>query len=349
MARQTPGNRVDTKAYLDTARAQFLGNFRHRILRLRHRHTVPWGDDHRVGIFQHFGGFFGVNLAVFAHFFFATGRGTVGTKTTGNHANERTVHRLTHDVRQNGTGRTYQRTGNDQQVVAEHKARRRRRPTGVGVQHGDDYRHICPADRRHQMPAKGQRDNGHHQQTQHLRAHAIGTHECHHQQERNHQRRQVKLVTIWQHQRLRRHLAAQLAERHDGTGKGDRTDKDTEEHFSQVNIDQNLFHAGFMLQVAVEAHQHRGQTDEAVQHRHQLRHLGHFQFLRQANTNRPTDNHRQQDPRYVAGIRPEDGCDQGNRHTGDAVVVALLRRFVFGKPGETENKQDCGNNVCSCN
>jgi hypothetical protein len=33
----------------------------------------------------------------------------------------------------------------------------------------------------------------------------------------------------------------------------------------------------------------------------QLRHLGHFHALRQANTNRAADDHRHQDPRHVAG------------------------------------------------
>ena len=116
-----------------------------------------------------------------------------------------------------------------------------------------------------------------------------------------------------------------------------------------MNIDQNLLHAGFVLQVAVKAHQHRCQTHEAVQNRHQLRHFGHFNFLRQANTNRAADDHRQQDPRHVAGIRPEDGRNQCDSHPGNTVVVALLGRFVFGQTCKAKNKQDRGNNVCSCN
>ena len=114
------------------------------------------------------------------------------------------------------------------------------------------------------MPAESQRDDGHDQQTQYLSTGAIGAHKGNQQQQRNHQRRQIQLVTIWQHQRLRGHLAAQFAERHDGTGKGYRTDEDTEEHFGQMNIDQNLIHTGFMLQVAVETDQHRCQTNKAV-------------------------------------------------------------------------------------
>ena len=198
------------------------------------------------------------------------------------------------------------------------------------------------------MPAEGQRDDSHHQQRQHLQTNAFGTHEDHQQHKRYHQRRQVQLMAVWQHQRLRGDLPAQLAERDNGTGEGDRTDEDTEEHFRQVNIHQNRFQTWRVVQVAVEAHQHCGQTHKAVQNRHQLRHLGHFNAFRQANTNRTADDHRHQDPRHVAGVRPEDGGDQRNRHPGDTKVIPLLRRFVFGKPRQTENKQDCSNNVCGC-
>ncbi len=115
-----------------------------------------------------------------------------------------------------------------------------------------------------------------------------------------------------------------------------------------MNVDQNRLHTWFVVQVAVEAHQHRRQTHEAVQDRHQLRHLGHLNAFRQTNTNRPTDDHRHQDPGNVAGIGSEDGGNQRNRHPGDTKVITLLRRFVFGKSRQTENKQDCSNNVCGC-
>ncbi|MNV11805.1 hypothetical protein D3C71_1023840 [compost metagenome] len=155
-------------------------------------------------------------------------------------------------------------------------------------------------------------------------------------------------MTVWQHQWFRRNLAAQFAKRHDRPGEGHCTDEDPEEHFGQMNIDQNRFHARFVIQVAVKAYQHRRQTDKAVQNRDQLWHLGHFHTFRQTNTNRTTDDHRHQDPRDVTGIRPEDGGNQCDRHTRDTKVVPALRRFVFGKPRQTANKQDCSNNICRC-
>ena len=116
-----------------------------------------------------------------------------------------------------------------------------------------------------------------------------------------------------------------------------------------MNVHQNWFQARVVIQVAVKANQYRRQTNEAVQNRHQLRHLGHFNFFRQADTNCAADDHRHQNPGNIAGIRAKNRRDQRNRHPGDTVVVTLLRGFVFGKSRQAENKQDRGNNVCSCN
>ncbi|MOA45171.1 hypothetical protein D3C78_1675430 [compost metagenome] len=103
MTRQTARNRVNTKAYFDAARTQSLGNFRYRILRLRYRHAIAWGDDHRMRVFQHISGVFGRNFTVLTDFFIARGRSAIGTKSTCNHAEEGAVHRLTHNVRQDRT------------------------------------------------------------------------------------------------------------------------------------------------------------------------------------------------------------------------------------------------------
>ncbi len=136
-------------------------------------------------------------------------------------------------------------------------------------------------------------------------------------------------MTVWQHQRLRGDFAAQFAERHNGAGEGHRPDKDAEEHLRQVDIHQDRLQARLVVQVAVKAHQYGGQTHEAVQDRHQLRHFGHLNFLRQMNTNRATNNHRYDDPGNITGIRPKDGGDQRNRHPGDTKAVPLLRGFML--------------------
>ena len=48
-----------------------------------------------------------------------------------------------------------------------------------------------------------------------------------------------------------------------------------------------------VIDIAIDADQHRGQANEAVQDRHQLRHFGHFDFLRQMDADGAADHHRQ--------------------------------------------------------
>ncbi len=72
---------------------------------------------------------------------------------------------------------------------------------------------------------------------------------------RNHQRRRVQLMAIGQHQRLGGNLPRNLPNATTEPVKVTAPMK-IEEHFGQMNIDQNLLHTGFMLQVAVETHQH---------------------------------------------------------------------------------------------
>ncbi|CCK14385.1 hypothetical protein BN136_395 [Cronobacter universalis NCTC 9529] len=323
MPRQTARHRVNAETHLDAARAQLLGDFRHRILRLRHRHAVAGGDDHRRRVAQHFCRLFRGDFAVLAHLVALAGGGAVGAEATGNHADKRAVHRLTHNVREDSARRPHQRAGDDQQIVAQHKACRRGRPAGIGVQHGDDHRHIRAADRRHQMPAERQRDNRHHEQRKALHAGALCLHENQQQNERDHQRRQVQFVTVRQHQRFRRDLAAQFAKRHHRAGKGHRADEDAEEHFGQMDIDQHRRETRLVVQVAVKAHQHRREAHEAVQNRHQLRHFGHFNAFSKANTDSPADRHRDDYPAHIAGVWPENSGDQRDRHPRDAEQVAL--------------------------
>ncbi|CSP46140.1 Uncharacterised protein [Shigella sonnei] len=99
-----------------------------------------------MGVFQQFRCLFCGDFAVLAHFLIIASRRAVGAETTRNNADKGTVHRLTHNVRKDSPRRTDQRTGHNQQVVAEHKARSRSRPAGVRVQHRHHHWHICTTD-----------------------------------------------------------------------------------------------------------------------------------------------------------------------------------------------------------
>ena len=380
MARQTTGNRVDTEAHLDATITQLLGDFSHRILGLRHRHTVARGDDDGAGVLQQVSHFLGAGFAVFAHLLISRGGHAVGAEATGDHGDEGAVHRLAHDVREDRTGGTHQGTGDDQQVVGEHEARRRRRPTGVRVQHGDYHRHVCATDGGNQMPAEGEGDQGHHQQGE---GRAARVDEVDHQRQRSDHGQQVQLVAVRQHQWLGGDQTAQFAEGNHGTGKGYGTDEDAQEDLDQMDVQHG---AGQVLDLgnavgllerrtggcqrgiqvgtdgdddlsrcrrvqideAVEAHQHRCHTHEAVQHGHQLGHLGHLDLECQTHADGTADHHGQDDPVNATGLRVEYGGEQGDSHTRDTEQVAMLGRFLLRQSRETEDEEHGGNDIGCC-
>src|SRR3546814_1236909 len=71
----------------------------------------------------------------------------VGTEAARDHADEASVHRAAHDVRQDRTRRADERAGDDHRGVAERKAHRRRGPARIAVEHRHDDRHVGAADR----------------------------------------------------------------------------------------------------------------------------------------------------------------------------------------------------------
>ncbi|CNU83885.1 Uncharacterised protein [Salmonella enterica subsp. enterica serovar Bovismorbificans] len=68
MPRQATRHRMNAETHVDPARAQFFGDFRHRILRLRYRHPIPRRNNDGVGVFQHLSGLFRRDFAMFASF-----------------------------------------------------------------------------------------------------------------------------------------------------------------------------------------------------------------------------------------------------------------------------------------
>src|SRR5690606_35536472 len=111
-------------------------------------HTIPGSNDDRGRGFQHFSHFFCTDFTVFAKFLIGRDNHFL-TKTASNNTDERPVHCITHDVRENCTRRTNQRASNNQQIVCQHKASCRSCPTRVRVEHRNHHWHICPTDGRH--------------------------------------------------------------------------------------------------------------------------------------------------------------------------------------------------------
>ena len=168
VAGQAAGDGVDAEPDVDAALAQLAGQLGDGVLGLGDGHAVAGGDDHRVRRGEQFGGALGVDLAVLAVVLVLAGP-RLDAEAAGDDRDERPVHRLAHDVGQVRTGGADQRAGDDQQVVAEQEARRRRGPAGVAVEHRHDDRHVAAADRGDQVPAEQQREHGDRDQQPQLR------------------------------------------------------------------------------------------------------------------------------------------------------------------------------------
>ncbi len=294
-------------------------------------------------------------LAVLAVVLLAAARRRRDAEAAGDHGDERAVHRLAHDVGQVGTRRPDQRAGDDEQVVAQQEARGRRGPAGVAVEHRHHDRHVAAADRGHQVHAQRQRDDG----DRHQHGQRRGDDEPHGERGERDQRTQVQRVLARQHQRLGREPPVELAPRDDRAGEGHRADEHADDHLGAVDAQQRRGEArrdGFDqrarldLEVAVPAHQDRGEADEAVEQRDQLGHAGHRHPVGPDHPDHRADHHRadQQpdaDRGHAVGQRQDQRGDQRDRHPGDAEDVARPGRLVPGQPGEGEDEQQRGDEV----
>ena len=154
VAGQAAGDRVDAEADVDALLAQLPGQLGDGVLRLRDGHAVAGGDHDRRRVGEQVGDLVGLDLAVLAVVAVLAADRAVGAEAAGDDADERAVHRLAHDVAEDRTRRADERAGDDQQVVAEHEARGRRRPAGVAVEHRHDDRHVAAADRGDEVEAE---------------------------------------------------------------------------------------------------------------------------------------------------------------------------------------------------
>ena len=155
---------MDGEAHVGALLAQELGDLVDRVLRLRHRHAVARHDDDALARRRSRSA---VSSAPRSAVTSPAGcrrrrqplpRLRAAPKPPKDHAQERAVHRAAHDVAEDRAARSDQRAGDDQQVVREHEARRRRRPSRVAVEHRHHDRHVGAADRHHQVDAEQPRD-----------------------------------------------------------------------------------------------------------------------------------------------------------------------------------------------
>ncbi len=145
--RHAPGHRVDRVLDRHALGGELRGQLLHRVLRARHRQAVAGNDDHGLGVGEQECGVVGAAAADGLLLRVAADRGGLAPEAAEDHADERPVHRLAHDVGQDRARGADQRAGDDQHRIVERKADARRRPARVAVQHRDHHRHVGAADR----------------------------------------------------------------------------------------------------------------------------------------------------------------------------------------------------------
>ena len=158
---------------------QFLGQLFKRVLRPGDRQAITWNDDHGVGVGQQEGRV--VSRAGFHRTgFFRAGRASrvcAVTEAAKQYVEERTVHRLAHDVRDvraDRTGRAHQGTCDDQNRVVQREADPGRGPAGVAVEHRHHYRHVGTADRDDDQHAEHEGQSEHQRECTEVTGHHKG-------------------------------------------------------------------------------------------------------------------------------------------------------------------------------
>ena len=99
------------------------------------------------------------------------------------------------------------------------------------------------------------------------------------------------------------------------------------------------------LEIGVEADEHGGETDEGVQRRHQLRHLGHRDRLGHIPADGGADHQHHGDEGVIADTGAEHGCPYGQRHAGNAVPDGPLGALLARQAAERQDEQDGGRHI----
>ena len=205
---------MDAKAHVYATVPKDLGHFADAVLGLGHRHAVTGHNDHRLGVAQLLADIIGTG---FVHRLIGIrGRRTAAglAEATEDHADERAVHGLVHDVAEDGTAAAHQGTNDNQQIIAQHETDGSGGPPGVTVKHRNHHRHVGAANSHDQVNAEDRGNGGHQDQGNDPQCHALGAQEPGPEQDADNDRCQVHQVPSGQGQRLAVDSAVQFAAGH---------------------------------------------------------------------------------------------------------------------------------------
>ena len=164
---------------------------------------------------------------------------------------------------------------------------------------------------------------------------------------RRRRHREVQDVPGRQQQRLAADDALQLAEGDDRAGERDRARRTRRRRSrSRGCALRRRSRRWFGSSVARETHEHRGEPDEAVEDRDQLRHRRHLdarrEHARRCRRRRPA---RRSARRSSSTRGPNAVTSDRDEHAGDAEEIAAPRRFLRRQPAEAEDEQQPGGEI----
>ena len=165
---------------------------------------------------------------------------------------------------------------------------------------------------------------------------------------KKHQRggeRDVDDVPPWNHDRRAAHARGKLQERDDRAGESDGADRDAERHLDQrrlVDVAARPDAERLRRIVSARRDQHRGEADQRVERRDQLRHRGHRHAARDHRADAATQHQAadHQRPRRDADrrMRAERGQHRDG-HAGDAEHVAAAAGFRARQPAQRHDEE----------
>ena len=162
----------------------------------------------------------------------------------------------------------------------------------------------------------------------------------------------VQRMARGQQDRRAAHVAVELGEGDQRAGEGDRADGDAERHLDQALRADRAFGADAVGVRRIKrgaGRQHGGETDQRMERRDQLRHVGHRDAPRGHRADAAADGDAADD--HAPGQRVGDARDpqrgrHGERHADHAVAVAgARRRHRRRQPAQRQDEQHARNEI----
>ena len=160
----------------------------------------------------------------------------------------------------------------------------------------------------------------------------------------------IELVLVGEGDRRALHQRLQLGEGDERAGEGDGADGQAERHLDQalrVDIAGRADAERFRRIQRRGGDEHRGEADQRVERRDQLRQRRHLDAPGDERADAAADGDAEQDQQDAAADMP--GCTQrrqdGDRHAGHAEQVAAARGLGVGQAAQRQDEQDGGDQI----